>query len=415
MNNTSENKRKILNDPVYGFITIPNKLIFDIIEHPYFQRLRRIRQLGLSHFVYPGALHTRFHHSIGAMFLMQQAIRTLQDKGVEITKEEELGASIAILLHDIGHGPYSHTLEHSIVNNITHEDLSEIYMDRLNEIFNGQLQTGLSIFRDQYHKRFLHKLVSSQLDMDRLDYLKRDSFFTGVSEGIIGTERIIKMLQIVDDDLVVEAKGIYSIEKFLMARRLMYWQVYLHKTVLSAEYMLMNVLKRAKQLAEHGTKLFATTALSTFLYNDYSKADFLKKPELLEAFSQLDDFDVFTSLKEWTHHPDKILSYLSYCIVNRKLFRIEIQGERFDNNYINQLKEATKKEFDLKKSEIDFLVFKDKTTNCAYNPKEQKINILFKDGSIKDIGEASDQLNISVLGKPVKKFFLCYPKNIKLP
>lgn len=415
MNDTAENKRKILNDPVYGFITIPNKLIFDIIEHPYFQRLRRIRQLGLSHLVYPGALHTRFHHSIGAMFLMHQAIITLRDKGVEITKEEELGASIAILLHDIGHGPYSHTLEHSIVNNVTHEDLSEIYMDRLNEIFNGQLQTGLDIFRNKYPKRFLHKLVSSQLDMDRLDYLKRDSFFTGVSEGIIGTERIIKMLQIVDDDLVVEAKGIYSIEKFLIARRLMYWQVYLHKTVLSAEYMLMNVLKRAKQLAENGSELIATKALSTFLYHNFNKNDFLQKPELIDIFSQLDDFDVFTSLKEWVNHPDKILSYLSHCIVNRRLFRIEIQEKKFDKTKVDNLKNSAQKEFNINKTDINFLVFQDKTTNYAYNPKEQKINILYKDGSIKDIGEASDQLNISVLAKPVKKFFLCYPKNIKLP
>ena len=415
MSLSSANKRKIFNDPVYGFITIPNELLFDIIEHPYFQRLRRIRQLGLSHLVYPGALHTRFHHSLGAMYLMRQAIATLKDKGNQITDDESCGAAIAILLHDIGHGPYSHTLEHSIVNGITHEDLSALYMDRLNDIFNGQLQTGIEIFRDQYPKKFLHKLVSSQLDMDRLDYLKRDSFFTGVSEGIINADRIIKMLQIVDDELVVEAKGIYSIEKFLIARRLMYWQVYLHKTVLSAEYMLMKVLKRAKLLASQGVELFATSALSTFLYNDYNKNDFQHKPELLDIFSQLDDFDILTSLKEWVHHPDKILAYLSHCIVNRRLFRVEIQAEEFDTGNLEKLKQQAQKEFGVSEEESNYFVFTDSSSNYAYNPLDSNINILYKDGSIKDIGEASDQLNISVLSKPVKKFFLCYPKTIKLP
>lgn len=415
MNLSSANKRKIFNDPVYGFITIPNELIFDIIEHPYFQRLRRIRQLGLSHLVYPGALHTRFHHSLGAMYLMRQAINILKDKGHEISDEESCGAAIAILLHDIGHGPYSHTLEHSIVNEINHEDLSALYMDRLNDVFSGQLKTGIEIFRDQYPKKFLHKLVSSQLDMDRLDYLKRDSFFTGVSEGIINADRIIKMLQIVDDNLAVEAKGIYSIEKFLIARRLMYWQVYLHKTVLAAEYMLMKVLKRAKFLASQGVDLFATSALSAFLYNDYNKNDFQSKPELLDIFSQLDDFDILTSLKEWVHHPDKILSYLSHCIVNRRLFRVEIQETDFDANKVNLIKQEAKKEFGISIEEADYFVFTDSTSNYAYNPQDRGINIIYKDGTLRDIGEASDQLNISVLSKPVKKFFLCYPKTIKLP
>lgn len=415
MSLSSANKRKIFNDPVYGFITIPNELIFDIIEHPYFQRLRRIRQLGLSHLVYPGALHTRFHHSLGAMYLMRQAIATLKDKGNQITDDESCGAAIAILLHDIGHGPYSHTLEHSIVNGITHENLSALYMDRLNEVFKGQLKTGIEIFRDQYPQKFLHKLVSSQLDMDRLDYLKRDSFFTGVSEGIINADRIIKMLQIVNDELAVEAKGIYSIEKFLIARRLMYWQVYLHKTVLAAEYMLMKVLKRAKLLASQGVELFATSALSTFLYNDYNKTDFQHKPELLDIFSQLDDFDILTSLKEWINHPDKILAYLSHCIVNRRLFRVEIQAEEFDSEKIEKLKQQAQKEFGVSDEESNYFVFTDSSSNYAYNPLDSNINILYKDGSIKDIGEASDQLNISVLSKPVKKFFLCYPKTIKLP
>jgi uncharacterized protein len=415
VNLSSGNKRKIFNDPVYGFITIPNELIFDIIEHPYFQRLRRIRQLGLSHLVYPGALHTRFHHSVGAMYLMRQAIAILKDKGNDISDDENCGAAIAILLHDIGHGPYSHTLEHSIVNKITHEDISALYMDRLNEVFNGQLQTGIEIFRNQYPKKFLHKLVSSQLDMDRLDYLKRDSFFTGVSEGIINADRIIKMLQIVDDDLAIEAKGIYSIEKFLIARRLMYWQVYLHKTVLAAEYMMTKVLKRAKFLAEQGIELFATTALHTFLYNNYNKDDFQHKPELLDTFSQLDDFDIFTSLKEWIHHPDKILAYLSHCIVNRRLFRIEIQPEKVDATKLEKLKRKAQKEFGITEEESAYFVFTDVTSNYAYNPHNSKINILYKDGSVKDIGEVSDQLNISVLSKPVRKFFLCYPKTIKLP
>ncbi len=410
MSISSANKRKIFNDPVYGFITIPNELLFNIIEHPYFQRLRRIRQLGLSHLVYPGALHTRFHHSMGAMYLMRQAINVLKDKGNEISDEESLGALIAILLHDIGHGPYSHTLEHSIVNGVTHEDISEIYMDKLNNIFNGELELGLEIFRDQYPKKFLHKLVASQLDMDRLDYLKRDSFFTGVSEGIVSAERIIKMLLVVNDELAIEAKGIYSIEKFLIARRLMYWQVYLHKTVIAAEYMLMKVLKRAKQLAKRGVELFATTAFKTFLYNDYNKSDFMNNTEILAMYSQLDDFDILTSLKEWTNHPDKVLSYLSHCIVNRRLFRIEIQPDEFCPDKIDQLKREAKKEFGVKEEDLDYLIFTDATSNYAYNPQSERINILYKDGSIKDIGEASDQLNISVLSKPVTKYFLCYPK-----
>lgn len=409
---TAANKRKIFNDPVYGFITIPNELLFDIIEHPYFQRLRRIRQLGLTHLVYPGALHTRYHHSVGAMYLMNLAIKTLRDKGQEITQEEANGALIAILLHDIGHGPYSHTLEHSIVDGILHEDISAIYMDKLNDLYGNQLELGIKIFRNEYHKTFLHKLVSSQLDMDRLDYLKRDSFFTGVSEGIINADRIIKMLQIVDDDIVVEAKGIYSIEKFIIARRLMYWQVYLHKTVVAAEYMLMKVLKRAKELAGHGVELFATTAFKTFLNQQLTKKDFIENEEILRQFSKLDDFDIFTSIKEWTNHSDKILSYLSQCIVNRRLFRIEIQSEPFSDEKFNDFKLKTMREFGISENEVDYLVFKDLTSNYAYNPEGGNINILFKDGTIADMSKAADQLNISVLSQPVTKHFLCYPKVI---
>jgi HD superfamily phosphohydrolase len=351
---------------------------------------------------------------MGAMYLMRQAIAVLRDKGHSISNDETCGATIAILLHDIGHGPYSHTLENSIVNGVMHEDISEIYMDRLNIIFGGQLKSGIDIFRNKHPKKFLHKLVSSQLDMDRLDYLKRDSFFTGVSEGTINADRIIKMLQVRGDDLAVEAKGIYSIEKFLIARRLMYWQVYLHKTVIAAEYILMKVLKRAKHLAKNGIQLFATTALHIFLYNDYNKSDFINNPEVLENYSKLDDFDIFTSLKEWIHHSDKVLSYLSHCIVNRRLFRVEIQSEAFDQNKIDALRQKTIKEFNLTKEEVDYYIFSDITSNYAYNPQSGKINIMYKDGTIKDIGEASDQLNISVLSKPVTKYFLCYPKAILL-
>lgn len=413
MNLFAANKRKIFNDPVYGFITIPGELIFDLIEHPYFQRLRRIRQLGLTHLVYPGALHTRFHHSIGAMHLMGLAINVLKDKGHQITEEETLGASIAILLHDIGHGPYSHTLEHSLVKGPSHEDISEIYMDYLNKEFDGKLEIGLQIFRNEYPKKFLHQLVSSQLDADRMDYLKRDSFFTGVSEGIINADRIIKMLQVVNDELVVEAKGIYSIEKFLIARRLMYWQVYLHKTVLASEYTLMRVLKRAKQLAANGEKLFATTALSSFLYNDYSIQDFKSNPLLLDNYSQLDDFDIFSALKEWVHYPDKVLSHLSHSIVNRRLFKIEMQDIDFDPQYIELIKSKVKNKFNITDEECDYFVIKDITSNYAYNPKVGQIKILYKNGVIKDIAEASDQLNISVLSQAVTKYFLCYPKNLE--
>ncbi|MFW5705520.1 MAG: HD domain-containing protein, partial [Bacteroidota bacterium] len=340
MNQRYRNKKKILNDPVYGFISISSELIFDLIEHRYFQRLRRIKQLGLTHLVYPGALHTRFHHAIGAMHLMQQAIEVLRSKGHEITKDEALGTLTAILLHDIGHGPYSHTLEKSIVCSITHEELSLMFMQRLMKEFDGMPETGISIFNNSYHKKFLHQLVSSQLDMDRLDYLKRDSFFTGVSEGVINTDRIIKMLDMHDDNLVVEAKGIYSIEKFIIARRLMYWQVYLHKTVLSAEQMLVRIIRRARYLARNGTPLFATSPLRPFLEQELYMEDFKENPDILDTFARLDDFDIFTSIKEWVHHPDKVLSNLCYSLVNRQLFRTEIMNKPIPPGAVENVKKA---------------------------------------------------------------------------
>ena len=406
------NKRKIFNDPVYGFVTIPDELIFDLIEHQCFQRLRRIKQLGLTHLVYPGALHTRFQHSLGAMHLMTKAVSELRFKGHDITDEEALGVNIAILLHDIGHGPYSHALEHSIVDGVSHEQISHIFMNRLNEKFQGKLDIAISIFNGDYKKKFLHKLVSGQFDMDRLDYLKRDSFFTGVSEGIVNYERLLTMLNVVDDDLVIEAKGIYSVEKFITARRLMYWQVYLHKTVLAAEYTIMNVLRRAKQLRLQGIDLFATPAFNFFLENKITIEEFENNNEVIEKFSKLDDYDIFTSMKVWVKHPDAILSALSSSIINRKLPRIELQNEPFDNDYVNNIRKQTISKLKLNKDEADYFVISDKTSNFTYKIGTDKIGILYKSGQVIDIAEASDQLNIKLLSKPTTKFFLCYPKEI---
>ncbi len=406
------NKRKIINDPVYGFISVTNEILFDIIEHPYFQRLRRIKQLGLTHLIYPGALHTRFHHSLGTMFLMDKAIGELRAKGQVITEEEEFGALTAILLHDIGHGPFSHALEHSIGKGINHEEISKLFMTYFNGLHHNKLGVAMAIFNNQYDKKFLHKLVSSQLDMDRIDYLKRDSFFTGVSEGTINYERLINMLDVVNDDLVIHAKGIYSAEKFITARRLMYWQVYLHKTVLVAEYMLMRVLKRAKELAHSGQELFCTPALEFFLKNDIDKQIFQSNEEAFRNFAVLDDFDVLTSIKVWTNHSDKVLSALSKGIVNRKFFRIEMEKEIFSDEYLGMIREKTKKKFKLTDKETDYFVFTDKTSNYAYRQGVDKINILYKDGTVHDISEISDDLNISLLSKPVTKHFLCYPKDI---
>lgn len=406
------NKRKILNDPVYGFITVPYPIVFDIIEHPFFQRLRRIKQLGLTHLVYPGALHTRFHHTLGAMHLMQLAIEELRSKGYEITEEEAEGVTLAILMHDIGHGPFSHALEYSIVSGVTHEDLSTLFMERLNKEFDGKLDTAIAIFNDQYPKRFLHQLVSSQLDMDRLDYLRRDSFFTGVSEGIVGSDRIIKMLHVVNDELAVESKGIYSIEKFIVARRIMYWQVYLHKTVLSAEYMLIYILKRAKELVESGENLFATPALQLFLNRKVTLEDFKNDKNLLEYFSALDDFDVLTSVKVWKNHEDSVLSRLATCLVDRKLLKIKMYDSVVSETKLQELRTELANSWGITEEEASYFVFTDSIANSAYNLKHDRINILYKNGEVKDITRAADTLSLSVLSKPVEKHFLCFPAQL---
>ncbi len=410
MPSKSPNKKKIFNDPVYGFVSIPDDLHFDIIEHPYFQRLRRIKQLGLTHLVYPGALHTRFQHSLGAMHLMQYAIGVLKSKGNTITTEEAQASSLAILLHDLGHAPYSHTLEKAIAHHISHEELSLLFIRRLNKIFKGQLDMAIEIFNGSYAKNFLHQLVSSQLDMDRIDYLKRDSFFTGVSDGIISDERLISMLDVADDRLVVEAKGIYSVEKFLIARRLMYWQVYLHKTVLAAEFMLMNVLKRARQLIQSGVGLFTSSALGFFLQHDLNTTELENHGSALDYFAALDDFDIFFALKMWTNHADKTLAFLSKSIVNRNLFRVELSNQDFEQDYLADIKSKIASEFKDCEQATEFLFIHETTSNNAYNPGYSSINILFKNGETMDISKASDQLNISMLTRPVVKNFICYPK-----
>ncbi len=404
------NKKKIFNDPVYGFTSIPHGIIFDLIEHPYYQRLRRISQLGLSHYVYPGALHTRFHHALGAMHLMTQAIETLKSKDVEISRKEARGVLIAILLHDIGHAPFSHALEHTLVN-VHHEELSELFMQKLNEEFKGKLDLAIQIFQNKYPKKFLHQLVSSQLDMDRMDYLNRDSFFTGVSEGVIGYDRIIKMLTVKNNELVVEEKGIYSVEKFLIARRLMYWQVYLHKTVLAAEQMLIRTLKRAKELAQQGVELEASRGLKFFLYENITLKDFKKNRDvLLEKYASLDDVDILSALKSWSTHDDFVLSFLSKRIIERKLFKIKMQNEPFESDYVEELRQKVVNNLPKGRSEaVNFLVFEGKETNSAYTTKKDEIKILHKDGKVVPMSDASDH---GVQPKIITKHYLCYP-NIK--
>lgn len=403
------NKLKILNDPIYGFITIPNTLIFDLIQHKDFQRLRRITQMGMSYLVYPGAHHTRFHHAIGCVHLMQQAVNVLRFKGVTISDEEETGLYVAILLHDIGHGPFSHAMEHSIVNNVSHEDISLIFMEKLNKEFNGSLTLAIEIFKGDYPRKFMCQLISGQLDMDRADYLKRDSFYTGVAEGNINSERLITMLNVVDDDLVIEEKGIYSVEKFIIARRLMYWQVYLHKTGLVAEQLLIRVLKRAKELYDLGHKLQASEPLLFFLQNKISVDNF--NNETLEVFSQLDDYDIISAMKQWQYHDDFVLSNLCEMIINRNLLKIKMKNKDIKSNTILKHTEAVMNTYNISKEEAQYFVFSGSISNQAYQLNTKRINILHKSGKIEDIVKASDQLNLKALSKPVTKYFICYPKD----
>ena len=411
MGNYFQNKRKIINDPVYGFINLPEDLIFDLVEHPWFQRLRRIRQLGLTFYVYPGAGHTRFQHAMGSTHLMNTALEVIQRKGYEISREDWIGALIAILLHDIGHGPFSHALENNLVEECSHEEMSLIYMQELNKVFSGQLDNAIKIFTGSHPHKFLHQLVASQLDMDRLDYLRRDSFFTGVTEGVVGSERIIKMLRVVDDELVVDHKGIYSIENFLIARRLMYWQVYLHKTVLAAEKMLVKTFDRAKLLTRSGDKLFATPALETFLQSGQNvKNGEISPLQFIEVFSQLDDNDIFSALKVWQYHPDPVLSMLAEGLLNRNLLRIEIQRTPFKPEIIEKIKMKVIRKLGWNHELADYLVFEDVVSNNAYNDDDDQVRLWDNSDKLIELSEASDIINPAILSQADNKYFLCYPK-----
>ena len=403
-------KYKIINDPIYGFIKIESKIIYDLINHKYFQRLRRISQLGLSYLVYPGAQHTRFQHALGSLHLMDKAIQQLTNKGHEITSTEQEALRICILLHDIGHGPFSHALEKILVNEINHEQLTLMFMKHLNEEFNGKLSISIEIFKNSYKKKFLHQLVSSQLDMDRLDYLKRDSFFTGVTDGNIGTERIINMLNVADGNLVIEEKGIYSIEKFILARRLMYWQVYLHKTVISSENMLMKLIKRVKFLISNGEEIFITSNLLYFLNDDFLEDLNRGQKRIIEQFAQLDDCDIYFCLKKWQNNSDKILSLLSKNLLNRNINKIIIETKKIDSEKIINIKNKVSQEFQLNNSEVEFLVINDQVSNHVYNEDNSNINILMKNNEIVDLAEASDHFNIKALNNKTKKYFISYPK-----
>ena len=403
------NKKKIINDPVYGFITIPGELIFDILSHPYFQRLRHIKQLGLTDYVYPAALHTRFQHALGAMHLMGKTLDNLRLKGIEISEAEYEASQLAILLHDIGHGPFSHALEDSLIPGLNHESVSYLFMDRLNTEFNGELALTIQIFRNSYKRKFFHQLVSSQLDIDRLDYLKRDSFFTGVHEGTVGVDRIISMLTVYDDQLVVEEKGIYSIESFLNARRLMYWQVYLHKTTVSTERMLVNLIRRAQALVRAGEDLLASEALAPFLKKDLTLADFNEDPRLLHLFGQLDDNDIWGAVKFWRNHSDPILALLAQMMLERKLFRIRLSAEPIKKNQVATIREAVMKQYGTLGSEAAYLFSHGTVSNEAY-AEGKEINILMRNGKLLDIAQASDLPNIKAISKIVKKNYLCWPK-----
>jgi HD superfamily phosphohydrolase len=414
----SVNKRKIINDPVYGFISIPGDLVFDLIEHPWFQRLRNIKQLGFTSYVYPGANHSRFQHCLGALHLMDMAVENLRNKGTEISGEEKEAAFIAILLHDLGHGPFSHALESSIISGITHEDMSLLLMSKLNEEFNMRLDLAIRMFTGTYERKFFHELISGQLDMDRLDYLRRDSFFTGVIEGSVGSDRIISMLNVVDDRLVVDEKGIYSVEKFLIARRLMYWQVYMHKTVLSTESLLIKIMTRARELSNQGEELYATPALRFFLLNNLGPGDLKSErlfttSQIAENFTRLDDSDVLVSIKYWRDNSDRILSDLSGRLMRRDLLAIELQNEPFLPERVSQIKNMAGDLLHLSPEITDYFVFTNSISNLAYAPFSPEVGILRKNGTTDDISSVSDMFDHRFLEERIIKYFLCYPKECR--
>ena len=404
------NERKIINDPVFGFIKIPCGLLYDIVQHPLIQRLNRISQLGLTSVVYPGARHTRFQHSLGALHLMTEAVKSLQEKGVYIFDSEAEAVEAAILMHDIGHGPFSHVLEHTLMDGISHEDISLLMMEQMNRDMKGQLNLAISIFRDQYPNKIFHQLISSQLDMDRLDYLRRDSFFTGVTEGNIGSARIIKMLNVKDDRLVVEAKGIYSIENYLTTRRLMYWQVYLHKTTVGYEKVLVNALKRAKMLVGRGERVFATPALDYFLEHDIDAEWFATHEEALGLYAELDDSDIWSAMKVWRHHDDRVLALLATDLLDRRLFRVEVTEERPTDEYVADIRRRIAQETGVTEADAEYLMNLTEIGKDMYNPEDDNIGILYKDGTVKDISEASEILNVQLLSKKIRKYYLCYQR-----
>lgn len=403
----SRNKLKIINDPIYGFIHIPSTLVFDIIEHPYFQRLRRINQMALSYLVFPGAKHTRFEHVLGCVFLMQKTVEMLRFKGIQISDKEAEGLYIAILLHDIGHGPFSHAMEHSIVEGISHEEISLRFMQELNKVFNGKLETAIAMFQGTYPRKFMHQLISSQLDMDRADYLKRDSFYTGVAEGNINSERLISMLNVRNDELVVEEKGLYSVEKFLIARRLMYWQVYLHKTSVAAEQILIRLLNRAKELVQQGQDLTMSTALAFFVKNKISKDNFSQ--EVLEMFARLDDTDIISAMKEWQFHPDVVLSKLSKMLLNRDLPKIKVRLNDFEEQKIKRLQKLSLAK-GIDEKDMKYFVFTGVMTNRAYNPEKEIIKILTKNGRVVELSKTSEAINLEPLSQVTERYYICYPK-----
>ncbi|HEX6430731.1 MAG TPA: HD domain-containing protein [Niastella sp.] len=398
--------RKIINDPVYGFITIDDPLVFQVIAHPWYQRLRRIHQMAFAHLVYPGAVHTRLHHSLGAYHLMCNALTELKNKGVDITPEEETAAKIAILLHDIGHGPFSHALENVLINNTHHETISILIMRILNEQMKGQLHKAIDIFTNNYTKPFLHQLISGQLDVDRMDYLTRDSFFTGVSEGVIGYDRITKMLAVKDGELMVEEKGIYSIEKFLVARRLMYWQVYLHKTVLGAEKTIVKIIQRAKELIQLGQHVQSASVILDFFLKSATNTAFIEQQ--LDKFCLLDDYDVLASIKNWTFHSDTVLSTLCRSLIERRLLKVKLQAEPFDQDWIRTQRNNICRHLNIKDADCDYFIFTGEAENTTYDPSEERINILFKNGTVTDISKVDNALIHQALASPVKKYYICY-------